>query len=84
MFKDFLDELIVDETRKDSEFPRLVAEATARRKLGRRLAALRERKKLSQTSIAARMGTSPSVVSRFEAGGDVKISRFSATAPQSG
>jgi len=35
---------------------------------------MREKKHLSQTVIAARMGTSPSVVSKLEAGGDVKMS----------
>lgn len=45
-----------------------------RRKLARRLVALREKKSLSQTVVAARMGTSASVVSKLEAGGDVKVS----------
>jgi transcriptional regulator with XRE-family HTH domain len=51
-----------------------VAEAEERRKLARRLAAVREKKALSQTVVAARMGTSASVVSKLEAGGDVKVS----------
>jgi transcriptional regulator with XRE-family HTH domain len=38
------------------------------------LTALREKKSLSQTVVAARMGTSPSVVGKLEAGGDVKVS----------
>jgi len=33
-----------------------------------------EKKALSQTVVAARMGTSASVVSKLEAGGDVKVS----------
>lgn len=45
-----------------------------RRKLARRLTALREKQSLSQTIVAARMGTSASVVSKLEAGGDVKVS----------
>ena len=35
---------------------------------------MREGKALSQTAVAARMGTSASVVSKLEAGGDVKVS----------
>ena len=45
-----------------------------RRKLARKLTAVRERSALSQTVVAARMGTSASVVSKLEAGGDVKLS----------
>jgi transcriptional regulator with XRE-family HTH domain len=52
----------------------VLAEAEMRRKLARRLVALREKKSLSQTVVAARMGTSASVVSKLEAGGDVKVS----------
>ncbi len=74
MSKDFLTEIIAERTRRNPEFPRLVAEADARRKLARRLAALREKRALSQTLVAARMGTSASVVSKLEAGGDVKMS----------
>ena len=74
MAKDFLDEMIDARTRKNAEFPRLVAEAEARRKVAKKLAALREKKSLSQTVVAARMGTSASVVSKLEAGGDVKVS----------
>ena len=53
-----------------------VAEAEARRKLARRLAAIREKRALSQTVVAVRMGTSASVVSKLEAGGDIKMSTF--------
>lgn len=74
MAKDFLDELVEQRTRKNAAFPDLVREAEARRKLARRLAALREKRSLSQTVVAARMGTSASVVSKLEAGGDVKLS----------
>jgi len=74
MPKDFLNEVIRQRTAKNPAFPRLVAEAEARRKLARKLAALREGKALSQTVVAARMGTSASVVSKLEAGGDVKVS----------
>jgi DNA-binding transcriptional regulator YiaG len=74
MASDFLAEIVQERTRRNAAFPRLVAEAEERRKLARRLAALREMKSLSQTVVAARMGTSASVVSKLEAGGDVKMS----------
>jgi DNA-binding transcriptional regulator YiaG len=74
MAADFLAEIIEERTRRNANFPRLVAEAEERRKLARKLAALRERKSLSQTVVAARMGTSASVVSKLESGGDVKMS----------
>jgi DNA-binding transcriptional regulator YiaG len=74
MAKDFLAEVVDERTRKNPKFPNLVAEAQVRRKLARKLAALREKKSLSQTVVAARMGTAASVVSKLEAGGDVKFS----------
>jgi DNA-binding transcriptional regulator YiaG len=74
MSEDFLSEIIEERTRGNSRFPRLVAEAEARRKLARKLAALREKRALSQTVVAARMGTSASVVSKLEGGADVKMS----------
>jgi ribosome-binding protein aMBF1 (putative translation factor) len=74
MAKDFLTEIIDDRTRKNPGFPGLVAEADARRKLARKLTKRREAKALSQTVVAARMGTSASVVSKLESGGDVKLS----------
>lgn len=74
MQTDFLAEVVRERTAKNPAFPRLVAEAEARRKLAKKLAALRQRKVLSQTVVAARMGTSASVVSKLEAGGDVKVS----------
>jgi DNA-binding transcriptional regulator YiaG len=74
MAKDFLAEIVDERTRRNPAFPNLVVEAEARRKLARKLASLREKKALSQTTVAARMGTSASVVSKLEAGGDVKVS----------
>lgn len=74
MPKDFLAEIVDERTRRNPAFPDLIREADARRKLARRLAALREKRSLSQTVVAARMGTSASVVSKLEAGGDVKLS----------
>jgi DNA-binding Xre family transcriptional regulator len=74
MAKDLVAEITAERTARNPSFPRLVAEAEARRRLARKLAALREHKALSQTLVAARMGTSASVVSKLEAGGDVKVS----------
>lgn len=74
MAKDFLAEIVDERTRKNPMFPDLVREAETRRRLARKLAALREKRALSQTVVAARMGTSASVVSKLEAGGDVKLS----------
>jgi hypothetical protein len=74
--KDFLQEIIDERTGSNPAFPRLVAEAEGRRRLARKLAALREKKALSQTFVAAKMGTSASVVSKLESGGDVKMSTF--------
>lgn len=74
MAKDFLAEIVDERTRRNPGFPDMVAEAAQRRKLARRLAAFREKQALSQTVVAARMGTSASVVSKLEAGGDVKVS----------
>ncbi len=74
MTKDLVAEIVAERTARNPAFPDLVAEAETRRKLARRLVALREKKSLSQTVVAARMGTSASVVSKLEAGGDVKVS----------
>jgi hypothetical protein len=74
MAKDFLDELVAQRTRKNGRFPDLVAEAEHRRSLTRELAAKRSAAGLSQTLVAARMGTAASVVSKLEAGADVKVS----------
>jgi DNA-binding transcriptional regulator YiaG len=74
MASDFLDEIEAERTAANPKFPSLVAEAAWRRKLARKLVIIRERKQLSQTTVAARMKTSASVVSKLEAGGDVKMS----------
>src|SRR4051812_17837765 len=72
--KDFVAELLAERTTRNPGFPNLVVEAEERRRLARKLAGLREKRHLSQTIVAARMGTSASVVSKLEAGGDVKMS----------
>jgi DNA-binding Xre family transcriptional regulator len=74
MAKDFLDELIEERTRRNPGFPDLVKEASRRRELAMALAERRKARGLSQTLVAARMGTAASVVSKLESGGDVKLS----------
>ena len=72
---DFLDEIVRDRTAKNAEFPQLVEAAVRRRALLRELASLREEVGLSQTAVAARMGTSQSAVARLESAEvDAKLS----------
>jgi hypothetical protein len=78
---DFLDEMIAEDTADDPAFPVLLAAAEARRGLLRELVAKREQKRLSQTLVAARMGTSQSAVARLEGQDDAKesmIDRYAA------
>jgi predicted transcriptional regulator len=72
--KDFLEELVEEWTAKNPRFPELLAEAEARRVLAKRLVAARIQRGLSQTTVAAAMRTAQSVVSKLEAGSDVKLS----------
>jgi transcriptional regulator with XRE-family HTH domain len=76
MEKDFLDEIVASRTRKNPSFPKLVDDAVQRRALAKALAEKREVNGLSQTVVAAKMGTAASVVSKLEAGGDVRLSTF--------
>ena len=84
--RDFLDEIIDERSERNAEFPDLVEAALRRRQLLRELAARREKLGLSQTLVAARMGTSQSAVARLEAGEiDAKLSpveRFAAALGQ--
>jgi ribosome-binding protein aMBF1 (putative translation factor) len=83
---DFVDEIVEERTQKNPEFPDLVEAALRRRQLLRELAGRREKLGLSQTVVAARMGTSQSAVARLEAGEiDAKLStveRFAAALGQ--
>jgi DNA-binding Xre family transcriptional regulator len=72
--KNFRDAIVAARTARNADFPIVLVEAKERRKLARKLVEIREEKLLTQTTVAARMGTSPSVVSKLEAGGDVKVS----------
>src|SRR6266542_5180249 len=84
--RDFLDEIIDERSERNAEFTDLVEAALRRRQLLRELAARREKLGLSQTLVAARMGTSQSAVARLEAGEiDAKLStveRFAAALGQ--
>lgn len=72
---DFVNQYIEERARREPEFPELVEAALERRKLLRELAAAREAAGISQTVIAARMGTSQSAVARIETGeADVRLS----------
>ncbi len=73
--RDFLDEIVDERSAHNPEFPELVAAAVRRRALLRELAAKRDAAGLSQTAVAARMGTSQSAVARLESAEvDVKLS----------
>jgi DNA-binding XRE family transcriptional regulator len=75
MKRDFLSEMIAESTARDPQFPQLFEAANARRAALRRLAELRATSGLTQTEVAARMGTSQSVVARIESGEvDTKLS----------
>jgi ribosome-binding protein aMBF1 (putative translation factor) len=82
MNQDFLTEIVAERTARNPDFPGLVEAASRRRELLRELAAQRERLGLSQTAVAAVMGTSQSAIARLEAGDiDAKLStveRFAA------
>ena len=84
--KDFLDEIVDERRARNAEFPELVEAALRRRQLLRELATKREELGISQTTVAARMGTSQSAVARLEAGEmDAKFStveRFAAALGQ--
>ena len=73
--KDFLDEMVGERTAVTPAFGEMVDQAYARRQLLRSLAEHRERLGLSQTQVAARMGTSQSSVARLESGeADARLS----------
>jgi ribosome-binding protein aMBF1 (putative translation factor) len=80
--QDFLDEIVAERAEENPGFPSMVEGAYERRMLLRALAARREELGLSQTQVAARMGTSQSSVARLESGeADARLStieRFSA------
>ncbi len=75
MPRDFVDEIIASRSKADPAFPELVDAALRTRRLLRTLADRRRALHLSQTVVAARMGTSQSALARLEAGeSDPRIS----------
>lgn len=73
--RDFLDEIVEERTKVNPEFPQMVEAALRARRLVRTLAERRRGLGLSQTVVAARMGTSQSALARLEAGeSDPRIS----------
>lgn len=64
--RDFLDEVIEESTAKNPNFPQLMEQARRNRDLLSTLAVQRKRRKVSQTVVAAAMGTSQSSVSTLE------------------
>ncbi len=63
---DFLDEIIAESTAQDPSFPEAFARAVRNREVLRALAIERKQRKISQTVVAAAMGTSQSAVSDLE------------------
>jgi ribosome-binding protein aMBF1 (putative translation factor) len=80
---DFLDEIVTERRVKNPAFQAMVDAAVDRRRMLRQLAKDRISLGLSQTAVAAVMGTSQSAVARIESGkADVKVStieRYAAT-----
>ena len=73
--KDFLDEIVEERARANPDFPELVEAAARSRSLLRSLADRRRELGLSQTLVAAKMGTSQSALARLEGGeSDPRIS----------
>ena len=76
--KDFLAEMIAERTKANPDFPALVEAALNRRELLRALAAERQAAGLTQTELAAALGTSQAQVARLESGNaDAKLSTIS-------
>ena len=71
---DDLDKYIIERDKQEPGFARQVDTATRHQKFARLMATQRKSRGLSQTQVAASMATSASIVSRLEAGADVKIS----------
>jgi len=72
--KDDLERYVAERDGREPGFAALVEAAEQRRAFARRMAKQRRKRGLSQTQIAAKMATSPSIVSRLESGSDVRIS----------
>lgn len=71
---DDLERYVTERDAREEGFASLVEAAERRQAFARELAERRRERGISQTQIAARMRTSPSIVSRLESGSDVKLS----------
>ncbi len=71
---DELERYVSERDAREAGFAALVEAAERRQAFARELAERRREQGISQTQIASRMHTSPSIVSRLEAGSDVKLS----------
>ncbi|MFZ5471308.1 MAG: helix-turn-helix domain-containing protein [Myxococcota bacterium] len=69
-----LDKYVAEREAREPGFAALVEAAEQRRAFAREMAERRKKHGLSQTQVAAKMKTSPSIVSRIESGGDVRLS----------
>ncbi|MBI5544458.1 MAG: helix-turn-helix domain-containing protein [Deltaproteobacteria bacterium] len=69
-----LDKYVTEREVREPGFAALVEAAEQRRAFAREMAERRRKHGLSQTQVAAKMKTSPSIVSRIESGGDVRLS----------
>lgn len=75
---DFLAEMIAERTKANPDFPALVEATLNRRELLRTLATERQAAGLTQTQIAAALGTSQAQIARLESGNaDAKLSTIS-------
>lgn len=75
---DFLAEMIAERSKANPDFPALVEAALNRRELLRALAAERQVAGITQTELAAALGTSQAQVARLESGNaDAKLSTIS-------
>lgn len=73
--KDFLDEVIESRSKSNADFPEMVEAALQARQLLHALAERRKARDISQTWVAAMMGTSQSALARLESGqSDPRIS----------
>jgi predicted transcriptional regulator len=73
--RDFLDDVVVERSARNPEFPRMVEAARRRRSLLSALAEIREQQQRTQTALAAAMETSQSFVARLEGSApDARIS----------
>ena len=72
--KDDLEAYVKTRSRREPGFRALLAAAEQRRVFATTLAKERQQRGLTQTAVAARMHTSPSMVIRIESGADVRLS----------